>query len=79
MDKGRYELEVANRKMNEFQQQAEYDAKVKELKVARKAQRPSLWSRIFGQRQPAAEKHPTSPQLKVLYGNQAPYSAAKDD
>jgi hypothetical protein len=73
MDKGRYELEVANRKMNEFQQQAERDAMVKELKESRKAQRPSLWSRIFGQRQPASENHRPGASFKSVYG------ASKDD
>ncbi len=62
-----YELELANRKMAEFQNQAAQDALVQELKEAKREQRRLSWYRLIGRSMFKLNKHST----RIAYRRQA--------
>ncbi len=61
-------MELATRKMTDFQKEAEHNELVKELKAARREQVHSFWSRLFGQNRQKPEsqlvKAPAKPVLR---------------
>lgn len=76
MNKKNYELEVVYRRMAEYQQQAERDAQVKELKEADREQRISIWRRLFGGGASKADQRPTRATNQPAYGQ---HSGAPND
>ena len=69
------ELEIANRKIKEFQQQAARDEMVKQYKKARKHPKVSFWQTLFRRFTPKS----SSESVTKSYGPQAPFYASKDE